>query len=159
MKTKTGLLLAVVALVLLLQPQAGAQGMRRGRGSFGGPLMAAYLGLTTDQVSQIKSLRASERGTTAPLMKELASYRQQLRAASQSTTPLNMVQLNTLAGQMAQLESKLTVSRTQMDWQVFNNVLTSDQQTKLVTFEQQMHERMQQRMRNRNADPAPGANP
>lgn len=121
--------------------------------------MAAYLGLTTDQVSQIKSLRASERGTTAPLMKELASYRQQLRAASQSTTPLNMVQLNTLAGQMAQLESKLTVSRTQMDWQVFNNVLTSDQQTKLVTFEQQMHERMQQRMRNRNADPAPGANP
>lgn len=158
MKTKLTLALVVIATALTTQARAGAQGMSgmRGGGMFGGPMMAAYLGLTQDQISQLKTMRSSEAATIKPLLQQLHGYQQTLRQMTQSTTPLNTGQLQTLAGQMAQVQAQLTVARAQFEWQVFNNVLTSDQQAKLSAMQQQMQQ-MRQSWKNHHSTAEPGA--
>jgi Spy/CpxP family protein refolding chaperone len=156
MKTKLALVLVVMATALVSHAPAYAQGMMAGRGAggmFGGPMMAAYLGLTEDQLSQLKTLRSSHEAATKPLMQQLQTYRQQLRLMTQSTTPLNTAQLKTLANQMSQVETQLTVDRAQMEWQFFNNVLTPDQQAKLTSMQDQMRQMRENWKQNHAANP------
>ncbi|MGH9446756.1 MAG: periplasmic heavy metal sensor, partial [Terriglobia bacterium] len=73
MKTKSVLMAVIVAAMLI--PQSLAFGQRRGFGGwggmFGGPMQAAYLGLTQDQMSQIKTMRQTQWSTLKPLMQQL----------------------------------------------------------------------------------------
>jgi Spy/CpxP family protein refolding chaperone len=155
MKSKILLALIVTAAALVPQSPAGAQMMTgmRGGGMFGGPMMAAYLGLTQDQMSQLKTLRSSQATTVKPLMQQMRTYEQNLRQMTQSTTPINQAQLQALAGQMAQVQAQLTVARAQMDWQFFNSILTSDQQAKLTSMQQQMQQMRQDWRSNHTASP------
>jgi capsule polysaccharide export protein KpsE/RkpR len=159
MRTKLTLALIVITTVLVGQSPAGAQRMpgMRGGGMLGGPMMAAYLGLSQDQMSQLKTLRSSQEATIKPLMQELGTYRQQLSQMTESTTELNAQALQNLANEMAQVQAKLTVARTQMEWEIFNKVLTADQQAKLTAMQQQMQQ-MRQSWRSGHSTAESGAN-
>jgi Heavy-metal resistance len=159
MRTKLTLALVVITTALVGQSPAGAQRMpgMRGGGMFGGPMMAAYLGLTQDQMSQLKTIRSSEAATIKPLMQELGTYRQQLSQMTESTTELNPQALQNLANNMVQVQTKLTVARAQMEWEIFNKVLTSDQQAKLIAMQQQMQQ-MRQSWKNHHSTAGSGAN-
>jgi capsule polysaccharide export protein KpsE/RkpR len=152
MRTKLSLPLAVITAALVVQAPAWAQRMpgMRGGGMFGGPMMAAYLGLTQEQLSDLKSMRSSQEATIRPLMQQMENYRQQLRQMTETTAPLDAGAVQNLAAEIAQLQAKLTVSRAQMEWQIFNRVLTSDQQAKLTSMQQQMQE-MRQSWKNRHS--------
>jgi Spy/CpxP family protein refolding chaperone len=136
--------LALIAITTALIPHAPAMAQRMpgmgGRGMLGGPMMAAYLGLSQDQIAQLKTLRSSQEATFKPLMEQLETYRKQLKEMTQSNTPLNAGALANLANGMAQVQAKLTIARAQVEWQVFNNILTQDQQAKLASLQQQMQE-------------------
>jgi Spy/CpxP family protein refolding chaperone len=140
MKTKLAGVIIVAAAALALQPPSGAQRMMGmiGRGMLGDPMMAAYLGLSQDQISRLKTLRSSQAATMKPLMQQMEGYRQQLSEMTESTTALDPGALQNLANEMAAVQTKLTVARAQMEWQIFNQVLTSDQQAKLTSMQQQM---------------------
>lgn len=143
----------MVATVLVAQMPAFAQGRGMHGGGMMGPggfMMAAYLGLTSEQQSQLKTLRQTEWTTDKPLVQQLATYRQQLRQLTESNTPLNTAQLNALAGEIAQIQSQLTVAHAQTEWQFFNAILTADQQAKLLQLQQQMQQ-MRQNHHNHNA--------
>lgn len=117
----------------------------------GGPkraMMAAFLGLSADQKSQIQSIHSAQRTTMQPLMAQEASLRQQLRQVTEATT-FNQAQVQALATQMAQIQIQMTVARAQVEWKVFN-VLTPDQQSKLTQFQQQMEQQRQSRMNGQN---------
>jgi hypothetical protein len=159
-KTKLALALTVVTAAFVCQSPAGAQRMAgmRGGGMFGGPMMAAYLGLTQDQMSQLKTLRSTQAATIKPLMQQMETYRQQLNQMTESTTPLNAGALKTLANNMAGIQAQLTEARAQMDWQVYNTVLTQDQQAKLASFQQQMQEMRQNWKANSNSSASPSTN-
>ena len=125
-----------------------AHGWRGHRGGPMGEMMAAFLGLSEDQKSQIHSIRSSERTTMRPLMQQEATLHAQLRQITE-TAAFNQAQVQALATQMAQIQAQMTVARAQIEWKVFN-VLTADQQSKLVQFQQQMDQKRQSRM---NAQP------
>jgi capsule polysaccharide export protein KpsE/RkpR len=158
-KTKLALALTVIAAVVTCQSPASAQRMAgmRGGGMFGGPMMAAYLGLTQDQMSQLKTMRATEATTIKPLMQQMGTYRQQLDQMTQSTNALNSGALQTLANEMAQIQAQLTVARAQMQWQIYNKVLTEDQQAKLASFQQQMQQMRQNWKANSSSSASPAA--
>ena len=155
MKTKLGLALIVITVAIVPQFRAAAQGMPRMHGGemFGGPMMAAYLGLTQDQISQLKTLRSSQAAKTKPLMQAMGTYQRELRQMTQSTTQLDAGQLQTLAAQMAQVQAQLTVARAQMEWQFFNKILTPDQQAKLTSMQQQMQQMREDWKSNHPANP------
>ncbi|HUY13811.1 MAG TPA: Spy/CpxP family protein refolding chaperone [Terriglobia bacterium] len=113
-----------------------------------GGMMAALLGLSPDQKSQIQSIHSAQRTTMQPLMAQEASLRQQLRQVTEATT-FNQAQVQALATQMAQIQIQMTVARAQVEWKVFN-VLTPDQQSKLTQFQQQMEQERQGRMNGQN---------
>lgn len=158
MKPKLALAVIAISAGLVFQSPASAQRMpgRFGGGMFGGPMMSAYLGLTQDQMSQLKTMRSSQEATLKPLMQQLATYRQQLSAMTESTSQINAGALKNLANEMATVQAQLTVARATMEWQIFNQVLTSDQQAKLTSMQQQMQQ-MRQNWRQNHAA-SPGAN-
>jgi len=159
-KTKLALALTVIAAAVMCQSPATAQRMEgmHGGGMFGGPMMAAYLGLTQDQMSQLKTLRTTEATTVKPLMQQMESYRQQLDQMTQSTNALSAAALQNLANQMAQIQAQLTVARAQMEWTIYNKVLTEDQQAKLASFQQQMQQMRQNWKANSSSNATPTAN-
>jgi Spy/CpxP family protein refolding chaperone len=158
-KTKLALAVTVIAAAVVCQSPAGAQRMAGGRGGglLGGPMMAAYLGLTQDQISQVKTLRATEATTIKPLMQQMGTYRQQLDQMTESTSALNTGALQTLANEMAQIEAQLTVARAQTEWEIYNKVLTEDQQAKLASFQQQMQQMRQSWRANSSSTASPTA--
>jgi Spy/CpxP family protein refolding chaperone len=116
-----------------------------GGGSMMGPMMATYLGLSDEQVSQIHSIFSAQRTTMRPSMEQSRTLRQQIHQAAEAAT-FNQAQVQALASQIAQIEAQMTVARAQMEWKVFNTVLTPDQQSKFQQFQQQMQQRIQNRM-------------
>ncbi len=154
MKSKFAVGFMMVAVVLVAQLPALAQGrgMRGGGGWMGGGgfMMAAYLGLTSEQQSQLKTLQQSAWTTAKPLVQQLATYQNQLRQLTESNTPLNTAQVNTLVGEIAAIQSQLTVARAQTQWQYFNSILTPDQQAKLLQLQQQMQQMRQNHHNNQN---------
>lgn len=145
------LMLTLSGLVVFAQSDNAAQapagppaGWHGHGGGTMGPMMTAFLGLTDDQESQIKSLHSAERTTMRPLMQQERTLRQQLQQATETAT-FNQAQVQALATQMAQIQVQMTVARAQTEWKTFN-LLTPDQQSKLVQFQQQMEQKMQNRM-------------
>lgn len=157
--TMTMLMLALSGMVAFAQsgdsnpapaePPSGsssgpAHGWRgHGRGPMG-PMMAAMLGLTEDQQSQIQSIHSAAWTAMRPLMQQEEALRQQLLQATETAT-FNQAKVQALATQLAQIQAQMTVARAQSEWKIFN-VLTPDQQSKLAQFQQQMEQKRQSRM-------------
>jgi Spy/CpxP family protein refolding chaperone len=158
-KTKLVLVLVVITAALVSESAVLAQRMpgMRGGGMFGGPMMAAYLGLSQDQMTQLKSLRSSQEAAMRPLMQQLETYRQQLNQMTESPAALDPGALQNLAKEMAAVQTQLTVARATFEWQVFNKVLTADQQAKLTSMRQQMRQ-MRENWKSNHSTAEPGAN-
>ncbi len=158
MKTKSVLMAVIVATMLI--PQSLAFGQRRGfdgwGGMFGGPMQAAYLGLTQDQMSQIRTMRQTQWSTLKPLMQQLRTDQQQLRAMTHSTRSLNG--LTALAGQIAQVQAQITVAQATMRHQIYNNVLTATQQAQLAQLQQNMQQMRQNRHNSQSSGSSSGSN-
>jgi protein CpxP len=125
-----------------------------GRMMFGpieNPMMATFLGLSDDQESQIRSIRESGWAAMKPLMQQERALRSQLTQLVEAPT-FDQAKVQALAQQMVPIQIQMTVVRAQTNWKIFN-ILTPDQQAKLNQFQQEMKQRMQNRMNRR--PPAP----
>jgi Spy/CpxP family protein refolding chaperone len=108
-------------------------------------------------MTQLKSLRSSQEAAMRPLMQQLETYRQQLNQMTESPAALDSGALQNLAKEMAAVQTQLTVARATFEWQVFNKVLTADQQAKLTSMRQQMRQ-MRENWKSNHSTAEPGAN-
>jgi hypothetical protein len=162
MKTKMVLVFIVVAGLFVPQSLLFGQGrgFRGGWGGIlGGPMAAAYLGLSQDQMSQIKTLRQTEWTTVKPYMQQMRTYQQQLRGMIQSTAALNAAQVTALASNIATLQAKITVAQAQMQWQVYNQVLNGTQQAALNQLQQNVQQMRQNHESAQSSSSSSGSNP
>jgi len=90
--------------------------------------MAAELGLTEVQQSQIKSIISAARQANAPLRQKLANDRKKVRELSKAT-PFDETAVRTLIASNESVRTDLAVSRIKVRNQI-QAVLTPDQQAK-----------------------------
>lgn len=141
-------LFAVASLTLVLTGMLGgiayATGRDRGPGHFRGffiQRMAAQLGLSEEQQTQIRQILEEERTTTEPLRQQLKATHDQLRALGTDGV-FNEVQVRVLAQQQAQTMTELIVAKERTKARIAA-VLTPEQRERA----KQMLERFHQRMR------------
>lgn len=120
-----------------------------GRGLMGGPgmmmhMLGRQLGLTDAQRQQIKSIRQANRQTVGPLMKAARDAREALMDAAR--TNADDATLQQKANDLGTAESQLALANAKVQAQIFNQVLTPDQQQKALQLRDQMKTRMQNRM-------------
>jgi hypothetical protein len=143
MRRKSVWVIMVVAATLL--PQSLVFGQRRGFGGWGGggllggPMTAAYLGLSSSQMSSIKSMQQAEWATLKPLMQQLRTYQQQLQPLAESAN-YNAGQVATLAQEIAGVQAQITEARLALENQIYTKVLNSSQQAELIQLQQQMQQ-------------------
>ena len=142
MKTKTFARVAVGALALValvLTVGAAARQHRGGPPPFGpGPnpemmlsRMTEDLGLSSDQVTQIKAIMTDEEARTEPYRSALADLGEQMRTAT-AGGQFDEAKVREIAGKQAQALTELIVERERGKSRTYS-VLTPDQRTK---FEQ-----------------------
>lgn len=152
MKKRTAIITAVVAIfALAVVPLAYAQAHHRA-GSFGmfGRLakLQSALGLTDDQVTQLKAIAADVRTQNAP-------YRAQMKGGFTAVAQALIANPNDTAAAQAIIDQQAT-ARKAMQVNVLNgvskalNVLTPDQRTKLGQLLQQRMAMREQWMQNQN---------
>jgi periplasmic protein CpxP/Spy len=105
-----------------------AQGPGEWGGGHGGGFgkMATLLNLTQAQKEQIHTLMQAQRTANAPLHQQLAQIRIQMLNATASGA-FNQASIQSLATQQAQIMAQMTVQREQLQSQIYNQVLTSQQ--------------------------------
>lgn len=143
MKTRTDKWMWVMAVVLvltgtlLLYSQSRPQGfIHSAHTANGGPelgpmaRMAEYLQLTDMQKAQIGSLVQAQKPVMQPLLKELASGQKQLADA---TANGNFAEdrVASIARQQSQALTQLIVEQEKLQSQIYSQVLTPDQQSKM----------------------------
>lgn len=111
------------------------------------------LNLTEDQQAQAKTMINNAEPAFKALMQQQHQIQSQLRDQAQGSYDAKQVQ--TLAGQKAQIDAQLTIAETQLHHQLYQ-LLTPDQQSQLKQIEAnreaRWHEHMQQ-----ETSPAPPA--
>jgi Spy/CpxP family protein refolding chaperone len=143
MKKGTDKWMWVMAIVLVLtgtlllysqnRPQSFIHSGRAGNGGAElGPMakMAEYLQLTDMQKTQIGNLVQAQKPVMEPLLKELANGQKQLADA---TANGNFAQdrVTSIATQQSQTLAQLIVEQEKLKSQIYSQVLTPDQQSKM----------------------------
>jgi len=111
---------------------------------------ARYLDLSDAQRVQMKAVIQKEHAAMKPQMQQLHQMQQQLKQYEEST--YDEAKVEALVAQQAQRLVQLKVQETRIHNELFQ-LLTADQQTKMMEFEANREARMQQRMQ--NPTPAP----
>lgn len=131
----------VLSAVLVLTVGAAARQHKGGPG-FGPPSpermlarMAEDLDLTSDQVTQIKTIMTTQESKTEPYRTQLADLDAQMRAAT-ANGQFDEAKVREIATQQSQIMVELTVERERGRSQTYS-VLTADQRAKF----EQMHKR------------------
>jgi periplasmic protein CpxP/Spy len=130
---------AVLGAASLFAAETSGQGSHRhgGRGTFFG----TQLGLTDAQKAQVKSIFDDARQSGQPVRDQLKQTRQSLRTAVQANNTAQIQQLSTVeGGQIGQLAAIRGAAMAKV-----YQILTPDQQQKLVALEQAGHARHQHR--------------
>ncbi|HTV64975.1 MAG TPA: Spy/CpxP family protein refolding chaperone [Bryocella sp.] len=122
-----------VALLALMLCGTGMLSYAQGRGAWGGHdgymgKMGTLLNLTSAQKQQIKTLAQAQRSSMKPLMQQLGQLHVQMLNATAGGA-FNQSQVQSIATQEAQIRAQLAVERQQLQSQIYNQVLTSQQKT------------------------------
>jgi protein CpxP len=140
-------LIGVISLTFILTGVLGGVAHAAGRNSSPGRFMgffiqrmAAQLGLSEDQQTQIRQILEEERAAAEPLMRQLKAVYDQLRPLG-SDGVFNEAQVRVLAQQQAQTMAELIVVKERTKARIAA-VLTPDQRERA----RQMLERFYQRM-------------
>ncbi len=130
----------------------GQWGPHRGPGAFG---ILRQLNLTPDQQQKLHTIFQQNGPQMRQLMQQMRQQRQQLNSLTHQT-PFNDGQAQTLAKQLGQTFTQLSLLRARLQSQLWAT-LTPDQQAKWTQIEQQMRQRRQQWMQNHPHPGRPGA--
>ncbi len=122
-------------------PPPGGPGMGRPGMLMG--MLGRQLGLTDAQKQQIKSIRDQNKGTIAPLAKAVGDAREALMDAARNNADDGTLQND--ANALGSAEAQLQLVTAKVQAQIFNQVLTPDQQQKALQLRDQIKARMQQR--------------
>jgi periplasmic protein CpxP/Spy len=146
------LAIAALGATALAQSNFG-EGAKHGefRGGHFGQRMAAELGLTDQQQTQIKQILQNEKATVQPLREQLRSEHQQMLAATKGGA-FDEAQVRTLANQQAQTQANMIVEREKVKGEIYK-VLTPDQRAKADQMQAQMGQRRGFRGQHQNAPP------
>lgn len=105
------------------------------------------LNLTDDQKAQIKRIFESEKATTKPLMRQEMSAHMQL-AQLVTSGPFDQSKASAIAAQESQTHLQLELEHAKIASQIYQQVLTSDQKTKVTQILAEHQQRMQQHLQN-----------
>ena len=155
---RKGILALVAALVLAVGTFAVAQANltdapKHGAGMHGrfGERMAAELGLSDQQKTQIKTILQNEKTKVQPLRDQLRTEHQQMAALTKGGA-FDETQVRNLANQEAQTQANLIVERERVKSEIYQ-VLTPDQRTKADQMQAQFGQRMHRGLRGQHSQP------
>ncbi|HVO81177.1 MAG TPA: Spy/CpxP family protein refolding chaperone [Terriglobales bacterium] len=139
--------LAVTLVAALALSQTVKPAHMHGRGMFGEHMLgfyADYLNLTDAQQAQIKQIMENQKSTIRPLFQQMGQNRQAMRQLVQSGN-FDEAKARTIATQQAQSMIELEVQKAKMEAAMFQ-VLTPDQQSKLVELTNRREQRFMKHM-------------
>jgi Spy/CpxP family protein refolding chaperone len=131
----------------------GGPGGRGGRGGPGGamgalgPMMLERLDLTSDQRDRVKQILDSHRDDQQAIGPRAMAAHDALEAAITAAS-FDETLIRTRAADVASVDADETVLRARIYSEVYQ-ILTADQQSKLKTMQDQMHQRREQMQANR----------
>jgi Spy/CpxP family protein refolding chaperone len=148
------LLLAAVGATALAQNNF-AQGAKHAnfRGRHFGERMAAELGLTDQQKTQIQQILQNEKANVQPLREQLRNQHQQMLAATRGGA-FDEPQVRTIANQQAQTQANLMVEREKVKAEIYK-VLTPDQRAKADQLQAQFANRGRRGLRGQKTQAPP----
>jgi Spy/CpxP family protein refolding chaperone len=142
LKWSAALLVLVIGGVL-----AFAQ-MRQHRGGWGPGMhggflahVARYLDLTDAQKAQIKTMWQAEKPTVLPLVQRLANGRKEMLELTANGN-FDQQKVQALANQQSQTIAQLIVEKQKLESQIYSQVLTPEQRTKVDQMRQKHTERI-----------------
>jgi periplasmic protein CpxP/Spy len=138
---------AVIAILALAAVVGIAQSSENnsGRGGPGGHhhsfmgYLVEELQLTDSQQAQVKSMWQAEKATSRPLMQQLEASRKQMLELTAHGN-FDQAKVTALANQNAPIMAQLMVQKEKLMSQVYNQVLTPEQRTKMDTMRAQHEE-------------------
>ena len=139
MNRKSWIAGAVCAALLPLAALAQGDGPGHFHGGMHGPASALLAGvtLTSEQQTQVVSIRQSAWATAKPLMEQLHSTEQQIQSVLLAPGAVNQAQLNTLEQTASSLHSQLEEQRLSMELQI-RGVLTATQLAQAASTHSQL---------------------
>jgi protein CpxP len=150
---RKGILALIAALIVIaLGATALAQAKFEESGKRGGHFgqrMAAELGLTDQQQTQIKQILQNEKSNVQPLRDQLRSEHQQMLTATKGGA-FDEAQVRTIANQEAQTQANLIVEREKVKAEIYK-VLTPDQRVKADQMQAQIGQHRGFRGQHKNA--------
>ena len=114
-----------------------------GKRGMGGDRMFRHLDLTDEQKAQVKAIREASRENTKALHDSMREVRKQI-AVLGTEGPLDMAQLELLAGQQAEYQKQMIIERQKTKAQVFA-LLTPEQKAKHAEMKATFGDRMNKR--------------
>ncbi|MBZ5597168.1 MAG: Spy/CpxP family protein refolding chaperone [Acidobacteriia bacterium] len=146
-----GAVLAITLVAALALSQTVKPVHMHDHGMFGEHMLgffADYLNLTDAQQAQIKQIMDNQKSTVRPLFQQMGQSHQAMRQLVQSGS-FDEAKARTIATQQAQTMIELEVQKAKMESAMFQ-VLTPDQQSKMVEF---MNKRQQRFMKHMQEPP------
>lgn len=109
--------------------------------------LSQELNLTDTQKQQARTIFQSARTTAQPIREQMRKNHQALMQAAKSGQSSSQIQQ--LSAEQGKLVGKMAAIHTQAFGKFYHSVLTPEQRTKFDQLQQQRHEKMQNRMRQR----------
>lgn len=150
-------LIAVGAIFVFAQKADGGKrkfGHRFGHRA-GFAKLAEKLDLTDAQKEQIKQITDASKTKVQPLMENMKTIRQQLKAAT-ADGQFDEAQVQALAVQQANVSAQMIVERERTKAQIFQ-ILTPEQQAQAKQLKEQKMERYKNKFKNRGSKEAKDA--
>lgn len=135
-------------------PEGPKHGMHRPFA--GGPEFGMFLhqlNLTDDQKAQVKQIFQSEKTTIKPLMEQQRNSHEQLAQLIVGGN-FDQAKASAIVAQESQSHLQLELEHAKIASQIFQQVLTQDQKTKVTQILAQHEQRMQQHMQNEEQAPS-----
>lgn len=126
-------------------PKHGMHGAFAGGPEFG--MFLHQLNLTDDQKAQIKQIFQSEKETVKPLMQQEMTAHMQLAQLITSGT-FDQTKASAIVAQESQTHLQLELAHAKIANQIYQQVLTGDQKTKVTQILAQHQQRMQEHLQN-----------
>lgn len=140
-------MLSITLVAALALSQTVKPAHMHGDGMFGEHMLgffADYLNLTDAQQTQIKQIMDNQKSTAQPLFQQMGQSHQAMRQLVQSGN-FDEAKARAIATQQAQTMIELEVQKAKMESAMFQ-VLTPDQQSKIVDFINRREQRFMKRM-------------
>jgi Spy/CpxP family protein refolding chaperone len=149
----TGLALLSCMAMAQNETAPAANGHRGMRGGFmgGAPeigMLLRKVDLTAEQKTAVKQIWQSEKSTIQPLMKQEMTAHQQITELI-TGGKFDQAQASAILAKESQLHLQLEMAHAKMASKIFNQVLTSDQQSKVKEMIAERQQRVQQREQER----------